>query len=59
MTQLTTKQAALLLGLSQSYVKTLVRLKTLPATKPGHDIFIERKDVLAYKRKRQRKQQGK
>lgn len=55
MTLLTTKQAADILGLSPSYVKSLIRMGELAAEKPGHDFLIKEKDVMALKKKRHQK----
>jgi len=58
MTLLTTKQAAAILELSPGYVKALINMHRLPAIKPGHDFLIEKKDVMAYKKKREQQLQG-
>ena len=47
---LTTKQAALILGVNASRVRQFVLAGRLSATKPGRDLVLDRADVLAFKK---------
>jgi len=45
---ITTKEVATILGLSDSWVRRLIKSGKLPAMKPGHDWLVNRKDVEVY-----------
>lgn len=45
---LTTKEVAAILGLSDSWVRRLIKNKKLHAIKPGHDWLINREDAEVY-----------
>ncbi len=49
---LTTREAAIRLGVSDSRVRQLVRDGVLVATKPGHDLLIRSGDLAAMPRRK-------
>ena len=49
MQTLTTKQAALILGVNASRVRQFVLAGRLSATKPGRDLVLDRAEVEAFK----------
>lgn len=51
MDELTTKEAAEILGISPSRIRQFILEKRLPATKHGRDLFILKKDLVAMERR--------